>query len=323
MMPSSHSPTPLAAGTVSPLLPAGMILLLGSLWGLAFSFSKMAVEDGVHPVAYTFWQASIAGTVVAFICLMSGRRIRLDRPHLRHYAVMGLFGIALPNINLVAAINHLPAGVMVLSIPFVPLITYILAVGMAMERFDAVRFAGVLCGFGGVALIVLPAAGLPDATEAPWFLVALITPALYALSNVLAARLRPPESSSLPLAAGMMLAAGAFLAPVVLALDVLYLPEFPVGGAEIGMLGQIAISSVSYLIFFEVVRLAGPVIMSLTGYIVTLTGIGWGILFFGERHSIWVWAAAALIFAGMLLVNLRRPSVRPGAEPARPAGPNR
>ncbi len=322
-MAANHSPTPLAAGTVSPLVPAGLILVLGSLWGIAFSFSKMAVENGVHPVSYTFWQGSIAGLVVAFVCLMTGRRIRFDLLHLRHYVTMGLFGIALPNVNLVTVIDHLPAGVMVLSIPFVPLITYLLAVGMRMERFDPVRFAGVLCGLGGVALIVLPAASLPGAAEAPWFLMALITPALYALSNVMAARLRPPGSSSLPLAAGMMLAAGAFLAPVVLMLDVLYLPRLPFGGAEIGMLGQIAVSSVSYLIFFEIVRLAGPVIMSFTGYIVTLTGIGWGILFFDERHSVWVWAAAVLIFAGMLLVNLRRRAGRPGAEPVPPVGPIR
>lgn len=322
-MSTNESPTPLAAGTVSPLLPAGMIVLLGSLWGIAFSFSKMAVEDGVHPVSYTFWQALIAGGAVALVCLATGRKLRFDKPHLRHYLTMGLLGIALPNVNLVAAIDHLPAGVMVLAIPFVPLITYVLAIGMGMERFDVVRFSGVVCGLGGVALIVLPDAGLPDAVEAPWFLIALITPALYALSNVLAARLRPPGSASLPLAAGMMLTAGLFLAPAVFALDVLYLPSLPLGGAEFGMMGQIAISSVTYLIFFEVVRLAGPVIMSFTGYIVTLTGIGWGILFFDERHSAWVWGAAALIFTGMLLVNLRRNGGAVAAAPVPPDGPSR
>lgn len=120
----------------------------------------------------------------------------------------------------------------------------------------------------------------------------------------------------------MAVEAGVFLAPVVIALDVLYLPGLPVDGAEIGMLGQIAVSSVSYLIFFEVVRLAGPVFMGLTGYIVTLTGIGWGILFFGEQHSVWVWAAA-LIFTGMLLVNLRGAAARFAAEPAGPVEPSR
>lgn len=297
---------PLAAGTVSPIIPLGMILALGSLWGLAFSFSKMAANGGVHPVAYTFWQGLGAGLLVAAICSLRRLSIRLDRDYLRYYFTIGLIGIALPNVNLVAAIAHLPAGVMVLTIPFVPLITYLIAIGLKMERFAWLRFAGVICGLAGVALIVLPEASLPDPEAAHWFLLALATPLLYAATNVSAAYLRPPQSKSLPLAGGMLLAAAVILAPVVFAMDVLYLPELPIGEAEIGIAGQIVISSIAYLIFFEVLRLAGPVFMSFTGYIVTLTGIGWGVLIFSESHSPWVWGAALMIFTGLALVNLRR-----------------
>jgi len=298
--------TPLAAGQVRLAVPLGMILLLGGMWGLSFSFSKMAANGGVHPVAYTFWQGLLAGLIVAAACRFRRMRIPLEAASLRYYFIIGLVGIALPNVILVAAITHLPAGVMVLTIPFVPLITYSIAVGLKMERFSWLRFAGVMCGLAGVALIVLPKASLPDPASAPWFLLALATPTLYALNNVLAARLRPPDAKSLPLAAGMLLAAAALLTPAVFLMDVLYLPSLPVGEAEIGMLGQIAVSSIAYLIFFEVLRLAGPVFMSFTGYIVTLTGIAWGVVLFGESHSPWVWGAALLIFIGLALVNLRR-----------------
>ena len=298
--------TPLAAGHVRLAVPLAMILLLGGMWGLAFSFSKMAANGGVHAVAYTFWQGLGGGLIVAVACWARGMRIPLGREWLRYYFTIGLVGIALPNVNLVAAIAHLPAGVMVLTIPFVPLITYAIAIGLKMERFSMLRFAGVMCGLAGVALIVLPKASLPDPDAAPWFLLALATPALYAINNVLAARLRPPDTRSLPLAAGMLLAAAIMLTPVVFLMDVLYWPSLPVGEAEIGIAGQIIISSIAYLMFFEVLRLAGPVFMSFTGYIVTLAGIAWGILLFGESHSPWIWGAACLIFTGLALVNLRR-----------------
>lgn len=298
--------TPLTAGQISPVVPLVLILTLGSLWGLSFSFSKMAANGGVHPVAYTFWQGLAAGTIVAAICRLRGMRIPLGRVCLRYYFMTGLIGIALPNIIIVTAIAHLPTGVMVLIIPFVPLITYLIAIGVRIERFAVIRFAGVLFGLAGVALIVLPQSSLPDPAAAPWFLLALATPVLYAVNNITAARLRPPDSHSLPLAAGMLLAAALMLTPVMFAMDVLYLPGLPIGEAEIGMAGQIVISSVAYLMFFEILRLAGPVFMSFTGYIVTLTGIAWGVLLFGESHSPWVWGAACLIFAGLALVNLRR-----------------
>ncbi len=319
---ATESPTPpIATGTVSPVLPLAMILALGSLWGLAFSFSKMATVGGVHPVSYTFWQGLGAGLVVAAICRLRGWRIPVSRAYLGYYLTIGLIGIAIPNVNLVAAIAHLPAGVMVLTIPFVPLMTYVIAIALKMERFSPLRFAGVLCGLAGVGLIVLPKASLPDAAAAPWFLLALLTPAFYAATNVVAARLRPPDSRSAPLAAGMLLAAALLLAPVVWQLDVLYWPRLPAGPAEIGIGGQIVVSSIAYFIFFEVLRLAGPVFMSFTGYIVTLTGIGWGVLLFGERHSPWVWGAAALIFTGLALVNLRRNASSAPAGSGRPAGP--
>ncbi len=211
-------------------------------------------------------------------------------------------------------------------IPFVPLTTYIIVLGLRMERFDALRLSGVVFGLGGTALILFPDSSLPDAGSAPWFLLGLLTPIFYALSNVLAARLRPAGAHSLPLAAGMLWCVAIVLAPLVFSLGLFY-PVFPpFETPELAILGQIAVSSVAYFLFFEIIRLAGPVFMSFTGYVVTLTGIGWGMVFFGESHSPFVWAAAGLIFVGMGLVNLRARAPAAPAAPAaaaRPAAPSR
>ena len=88
-MAPDHQITPLSAGTVSPVLPLAMILALGSLWGLAFSFSKMATIGGVHPVSYTFWQGLGAGILVALICWLRGMRIPTGRAYLGYYVTIG------------------------------------------------------------------------------------------------------------------------------------------------------------------------------------------------------------------------------------------
>ena len=36
---------------------------------------------------------------------------------------------------------------------------------------------------------------------------------------------------------------------------------------------------------------------------IPLTGIGWGVLFFDESHSYWIWFALVLMLAGLFLVN--------------------
>ena len=307
-------------------LPAGLVLVLGTLWGLSFSLSKVAATGGVSPVAYTFWQAVGAGIVVTAICFARRLRPPLDRAHLRYYVTIGLVQIAIPNIIIVFVVSKLPAGVTVLTIPFVPLITYLIVMALRMERFDLLRLSGVIFGLGGTALILLPEASLPDAGMAPWFLLGLTIPIFYASGGVLAARLRPEGAHSLPLAAGMLWAVAIVLTPLVFSLGLFYPLYPPFEAPELAVLGQIAISSVAYFLFFEIVRLAGPVYMSFTGYVVTLTGIGWGMLFFGESHSPFVWAAAGLIFIGMALVNLRSGAARAPVAPvaaARPAAPSR
>jgi drug/metabolite transporter (DMT)-like permease len=55
--------------------------------------------------------------------------------------------------------------------------------------------------------------------------------------------------------------------------------------------------------FYGVIRMSGPVFFSTFNYIAVLAGVGWGMLFFGERHSPWIWAALVLMMAGVFLVS--------------------
>lgn len=299
------------AGAPPKLLPAAMLLFLGSIWGLNASIAKLAGQSGVAPIGFTTWQMTGAAVVVALVCLARGRRILIDRPHLIYYLVVGLIGTAVPSINMVNALRHLPAGVLSIGITMVPLFSYTMSLGVGLERFDRLRCLGILLGFSGVLLIVLPEASLPGPDDALWFLISLLTPLLYAFSNVATAKLRPPHGESLPLAGGMVATIALVLWPVALVTDSVFAPGLPpgLGGDSVGtltILVAMAVSSVAYFIYFEIVRMAGPVWVSVVGYIITATGIGWGMLFFGETHSAYVWAAVAVIFAGLALVNGRQ-----------------
>jgi hypothetical protein len=45
------------------------------------------------------------------------------------------------------------------------------------------------------------------------------------------------------------------------------------------------------------------VFASMAGYVITLSGVFWCMLFFDEIHSTWVWSSLALMLAGMALVT--------------------
>ena len=42
-----------------------------------------------------------------------------------------------------------------------------------------------------------------------------------------------------------------------------------------------------------------------TAYVVTLSGVLWGIVIFGEQHSPWIWGALAVMLIGLALVTPR------------------
>jgi drug/metabolite transporter (DMT)-like permease len=156
---------------------------------------------------------------------------------------------------------------------------------LAPQRLDIVCASGLLLALIGTLFIILPKASLPTPGAAPWFAMALLTPALYAVTNVLADRLRPVGSTSNSLAAGMLVASTTVLAPLAFALDQFHQLATPYSVGDYAILVQIGASIFAYILFFEILRMIGAVQFSVTSNIITITGIGWGILLFSEVHS--------------------------------------
>ena len=61
---------------------------------------------------------------------------------------------------------------------------------------------------------------------------------------------------------------------------------------------------------FECVKVAGPVFYSVWTFLSMPLTIAAGMIIFGERHSVWIWSALALLFASLYLVNLTMGSAR-------------
>ena len=292
------------AGGGSRLVPLTMMLVVGTLWGLTFSFAKAASEAGIGPLAYGFWQTTGAGSVLLLVCQVRRERLRLDRAHLTYYLTCGFLSLAMPNLILQMVIGHVPAGVAAILVTTVPLVTYAIAMAVKLDHFAPRRSLGLLAGFLGALVLVGPRASLPEPGMAGWVLFGFLAPLFYGSGNVYVAKFRP-ASAALPLAAGMLWGAAFWQAPAILLTDGFQMLTPPFSFGEWGVIGQISVTSLASILYFEIVRRAGPVFFSQVAYVVTLTAILWAMAIFGERHSELVWAAAALIASGVALVNFR------------------
>lgn len=289
-----------------PLLPIFLLVILGALWSLAPSAGKYAVTHGVPPIGMVFWQTFIAGSTLLAICLVFRIPIGLDRMHLRYYAVMGSVGIALPNSNMAFVMRDLPAGLMSVLIVTAPLITYIIALAVRMERFRAMRAVGVLLGLAGVGVLVFPKGSLPSPDLLPIALLAIVTPTLWAACNVFAEAGRPGKANNISLAMGTMYVAAATSLVMSLATGTFHPIWKDFGSADAVIVGFGLVTVATFVLFYTVVSLAGAVYLAQVGYITVVTGVGWGALFFGERPSVWLWLAIVLVFGGVALVNFSR-----------------
>ncbi len=288
----------------NPWLAVGQILVVGTLWGTSFSLSKYAIGQGVPPLGYAFWQCFGAGTLLMLMLTLRGSRLPLTRRHLGFYLMTGSLGIGAPNVNFYLVIGHVPAGLMAIVITTAPLITFVMALATGLERFRWLRMLGILLGLVGVLLLIVPGAAGGAGGLNGWVLVGLLTPFFYSISSILTAKFRPAGISALASAAGMMLAAATLQLPFMLLLGHGYAP-FPAPQLrDLAILAHVCVSTIAYVTYFHLVRVAGPVYFSQVGYVVTLTGILWGMIFFGEQLDPAIYLATAVLLAGIALVNL-------------------
>lgn len=180
------------------------------VYGAIFSVNKLAAAAGTPPLAQGFWQSLGGGLLLLIILALKGRKLALGRRHLLSYLVIGALAVGVPMSLLTYAAPHLPGGLQTIVLALSPPLTYFLGMLARIERFRVLGLLGLAFGFAGV-LIIIVGLGLeesaPDAWR--WFALSLIAPMLFACSNLAAALLRPPLSSSLSMAAGMLVGSSA------------------------------------------------------------------------------------------------------------------
>ena len=112
----------------------------------------------------------------------------------------------------------------------------------------------------------------------------------------------------------MMTAGSLILLPLVWASDA-WVPLDVISTIPLWWIPALSlINIIGYVMFLELISMAGPLFAAQMGYVVTAAGVLWGIVIFNEVHSAWVWAALVVLLAGVALVNPRKVDSAPGKD---------
>jgi drug/metabolite transporter (DMT)-like permease len=291
------------------------LLLIGAGWGLTMPLTKIAVSEGYRHVGIVFWQLALGAAILGAVTRARGKGLPLHRAARVRYLVIALVGTLLPGVATFEAARHLPSGWLSVVLSMVPLFAFPMALALGIDRFGWARLAGLALGLAGVVLLAAPAAPLAAgaAVAVAWLPLALVAPALYGLEGNLVARYGLAGLDPVQLLFGASAAGAAMALGLALATGTFIDPRPPWGAPDGAIVAASAIHAVVYTAYVWLVGRAGAVFAAQVSYLVTGFGVLFAMLLLGESYGTRFWLAVALMFAGLFLVQPRRPEA--GAAP--------
>ncbi|PWK60962.1 DMT family transporter [Roseicyclus mahoneyensis] len=285
-----------------------ILVLCGAAWGLGQPFAKIAVSEGYRHFGIIFWQFAIGAALLGAINLARGGRLPTASHHLAFYTIIALIGTLLPNSASYTAAIHLPSGILSIVLSLIPMLAFPIALAWGMDRFSAARLTGLVLGLCAILLIAAPQSSLPDRAMVWWLPLALIAPLFYAVEGNFVARYGTGGLDALQVLLGASLVGMVFAGPLALMTGQFISPLPPWGLPDLAIVASSITHALAYTAYVWLVTRAGSVFAAQVSYLVTGFGILWAKLILGETYSPWVWAAALLMMAGLVLVQPRKPT---------------
>lgn len=283
-----------------------VLFVMGATWGITPVLMKMVVSTGYEPFGIVLWSTVIAAILSGGVMLARGRKLPFSKGHLGLYLGIALIGAIVPNYFSYTGIVHLPAGIMAIIIALVPMFAMPIALLLGFEKPSMIRFTGALLGAVAILLIVGPSTALPDSSKIGYVFLAMLAPLCYGGEGNFLVWYGAKGLDPVQILLGASLVGVVITVPLALVSGQFINPIKPWGPPEWAIVATAVISWGTYATYIWLIGRAGPVFASQVAYTVTGFGVVWAMVLLGERYSIWVWAAFALILIGVLLVQPRK-----------------
>lgn len=271
------------------------------IWGIPYLLIRVAVRD-VAPGTLVFARTAIGGLILLPLVLRGsgfGPVLRRWRP----LAVFTVIEVAVPWLLLSDAEQKLSSSLSGLLVAAVPLVGVLVArVLGADDRVDAARFAGLLLGVVGVAMLV----GLDlGQVQVGALLEVAVVVVGYAVGPVIMAR-RLADLPSIPVVSAALLLTAIAYTPYAVLHPPPSLPGEAIG--SIVVLGTVC-TGLAFVLFFALINDIGPARATVITYVNPAVAVLFGVTLLGERFTLGMAVGFPLILAGSVLAA-RRAAVR-------------
>ncbi len=283
-----------------------VLLLLALIWGCAFFFIDIAVRH-VPPLTYVWLRLTIGAAGLWSYVLIRGERMNLPRQVWGSILLLALLNNALPFALFGWSQTHIASGLASILNATTPIWGVVVAHLLTHdERMSPRKAAGVLLGFGGVAVMIGPSLLSSLGTSALAEIACVVASLSYALAAVWARRFKRLGISPLSVTTGQLTAGALMMLPVSMLFDRPWSHALPPlsAWAAIGALALLC-TALGYVLYFRLIERAGATNALLVTLLVPPVAILLGGLFLGETLAPQDFGGLALIALGLAAIDGR------------------
>jgi drug/metabolite transporter (DMT)-like permease len=280
--------------------------ILAVIWGGAFFFIGIAVRH-VLPLTYVWLRLTIAAVAMWGYLYFKGEKLGLPKQVWASILLLALLNNALPFTLFGWGQTHIASGLASILNATTPIWGVVVAHFLTHdERMSPRKIAGVLLGFGGVALMIGPSLLASLGTSALAQLACVTAALSYALAAVWARRFRVLGVSPLSVTTGQLTAGALMMLPLSLIVDQPWTHPFPPISAWAAITAlALFCTAFGYVLYFRLIETSGATNALLVTLLVPPVAILLGFLFLGEQLAAQDFLGLGLIALGLAAIDGR------------------
>jgi drug/metabolite transporter (DMT)-like permease len=292
------------------------LLLVAFFWALGHPLGRMVLRE-VHPLQLASVNLVVGLASISAFLLASGRMRGLSRMSggdLAGSLGLGVIGFFVYQICTFSALARIPASVNALLISTNVVFIALLSAAILKEQISWQRILGILVALGGVVLVTLNSgSALPGQVDLKGCLYSLGGALSFALYTVFSKRIL--QRNDPLIVAALALLSGAVALTALCAATVGFRSLFAASTQAwvlLLVLGSTMIG-ISYPLWFSSLKRLPASRVSLYIYLIPILAVVLSVIILQERFSWPFWIGGALVLAGIVVANLQRKRIRPGA----------
>ena len=281
----------------------GLLIILSLFWGGSFFFIQIALRD-FQPFTLVFLRISFATLILVGVVYMSGQRLPVSHKTWMGYILMGLINNAIPFSLIVWGQTRIESGVASILNATTPIFTVILAHFLTSdERLTIPKIMGVLVGFIGVYLMVMPELNNGFSWRGLGQVAVLGAAISYSFAGIFGKRFKhiPAVVNS----AGMLLCSSVIMLPLAIIIDAPWSvrPSFEALAALLSM--AVISTAAAYLLYFYLLAAVGATNVLLVTFLIPVSALLLGVGVLGEVVKRFEYAGMGCIFLGLIFIDGR------------------